>query len=78
MTTLAPPPAPAQEGRHRASNRGQSTNSQIATWVKKHGTAVSAYSGLYRLNASDAGWPFLPHPQRGAAGFSPRLPLKPP
>jgi len=32
---------------------GQGTDSGISTWVKKHGTAVSAYSGLYRLNASD-------------------------
>ena len=38
-----------------SSNGGQSTNSEIATWVKKHGTAVSAYSGLYRLDASDVG-----------------------
>ncbi|GAA3785853.1 hypothetical protein GCM10022403_020810 [Streptomyces coacervatus] len=36
-----------------SSNGGQSTNSEISTWVKKHGTAVSAYSGLYRLDASD-------------------------
>ncbi|WP_344401915.1 ArnT family glycosyltransferase [Streptomyces longisporus] len=36
-----------------SSNGGQSTNSEIATWVKKHGTAVSAYSGLYRLDAAD-------------------------
>ncbi|MEU3337548.1 glycosyltransferase family 39 protein [Streptomyces sp. NPDC006668] len=34
---------------------GRSTSSEIATWVKKHGTAVSAYSGLYRLDASDVG-----------------------
>jgi 4-amino-4-deoxy-L-arabinose transferase-like glycosyltransferase len=44
---------------------GQSTSSEIATWVKKHGTAVaaSAYgsasssggSGLYRLDPSDVG-----------------------
>ncbi|WP_328978798.1 ArnT family glycosyltransferase [Streptomyces canus] len=26
-----------------------SSNSEISTWVKKNGTAVSAYSGLYRL-----------------------------
>ncbi|MCD9873087.1 ArnT family glycosyltransferase [Streptomyces guryensis] len=38
-----------------SSDGGQSTNSEISTWVKKHGTAVSAYSGLYRLDASDAG-----------------------
>ncbi|MFJ6738293.1 ArnT family glycosyltransferase [Streptomyces sp. NPDC091279] len=36
-----------------SSNGGQSTNSEISTWVKKHGTAVSSYSGLYRLDASD-------------------------
>ncbi|MFF4500782.1 ArnT family glycosyltransferase [Streptomyces sp. NPDC001401] len=36
-----------------SSSGGQSTNSEISTWVKKHGTAVSAYSGLYRLDASD-------------------------
>ncbi|MEV6479926.1 glycosyltransferase family 39 protein [Streptomyces sp. NPDC051576] len=36
-----------------SSGGGQSTNSEIATWVKAHGTAVSAYSGLYRLDASD-------------------------
>ncbi|MFK0281027.1 ArnT family glycosyltransferase [Streptomyces sp. NPDC090499] len=38
-----------------SSDGGQGTDSQIATWVKKHGTAVSAYSGLYRLDASDVG-----------------------
>ncbi|MFD4511325.1 ArnT family glycosyltransferase [Streptomyces sp. NPDC058457] len=38
-----------------SSDGGQGTNSEIATWVKKHGTAVSAYSGLYRLDASDVG-----------------------
>jgi 4-amino-4-deoxy-L-arabinose transferase-like glycosyltransferase len=32
-----------------------SSNSEISTWVKKNGTAVSAYSGLYRLDASDVG-----------------------
>jgi 4-amino-4-deoxy-L-arabinose transferase-like glycosyltransferase len=32
------------------SSSGQgSSNSEISTWVKKNGTAVSAYSGLYRL-----------------------------
>ena len=49
-----------------SSDGGQGTNSEIATWVKAHGTAVksSAYStssstststssGLYRLDASD-------------------------
>jgi len=36
-----------------SSDGGQGTNSAIATWVKAHGTAVSAYSGLYRLDASD-------------------------
>ncbi|MGW7425504.1 ArnT family glycosyltransferase [Streptomyces sp. NPDC054813] len=36
-----------------SSGGGQGTNSEIATWVKKHGSAVSAYSGLYRLDASD-------------------------
>ncbi|WP_416967722.1 ArnT family glycosyltransferase [Streptomyces sp. 4F14] len=35
------------------SDGGQGTNSEISTWVKKNGTAVSAYSGLYRLDASD-------------------------
>jgi 4-amino-4-deoxy-L-arabinose transferase-like glycosyltransferase len=52
-----------------SSDGGQGTNSEIATWVKAHGTAVksSAYrsgsssatststSGLYRLDASDVG-----------------------
>ncbi|MGY4982195.1 ArnT family glycosyltransferase [Streptomyces sp. 900105755] len=38
-----------------SSDGGQGTNSEIATWVEKHGTAVSAYSGLYRLDASDVG-----------------------
>ncbi|GGN01523.1 ArnT family glycosyltransferase [Streptomyces fuscichromogenes] len=38
-----------------SSDGGQGTNSEISTWVKKHGTAVSAYSGLYRLDASDVG-----------------------
>ncbi|MDT0474812.1 glycosyltransferase family 39 protein [Streptomyces sp. DSM 41014] len=37
------------------SGGGQGTGTEISTWVKQHGTAVSAYSGLYRLNASDAG-----------------------
>lgn len=38
------------------SDSGQgSTNSEIATWVKQNGTAVSDYSGLYRLGASDVG-----------------------
>jgi 4-amino-4-deoxy-L-arabinose transferase-like glycosyltransferase len=38
------------------SGSGQgSSNSEISTWVKKYGTAVSAYSGLYRLDASDVG-----------------------
>ncbi|MER5431417.1 glycosyltransferase family 39 protein [Streptomyces sp. NPDC002588] len=32
-----------------------SSNSEISTWVKKNGTAVSDYSGLYRLDASDVG-----------------------
>ncbi|MFG2129900.1 ArnT family glycosyltransferase [Streptomyces sp. NPDC048751] len=36
------------------SGRG-SANSEISTWVKKNGTAVSDYSGLYRLDASDVG-----------------------
>ncbi|MFJ4784823.1 ArnT family glycosyltransferase [Streptomyces sp. NPDC088794] len=36
-----------------SSDGGQGTNSEISTWVKKHGTAVSDYSGLYRLDASD-------------------------
>jgi 4-amino-4-deoxy-L-arabinose transferase-like glycosyltransferase len=36
-----------------SSQGGQGTDSEISTWVKKHGTAVSAYSGLYRLDASD-------------------------
>ncbi|MCQ9184541.1 glycosyltransferase family 39 protein [Streptomyces sp. IBSBF 2953] len=30
-----------------------STDSAISTWVKANGTAVSDYSGLYRLDASD-------------------------
>ncbi|MFJ4205124.1 ArnT family glycosyltransferase [Streptomyces sviceus] len=38
------------------SDSGQgSSNSAISTWVKKNGTAVSAYSGLYRLDATDVG-----------------------
>ncbi|WP_338783812.1 glycosyltransferase family 39 protein [Streptomyces sp. DG1A-41] len=36
-----------------SSDGGQGTNSEIATWVKKHGTAVTDHSGLYRLDASD-------------------------
>ncbi|MDR6980028.1 4-amino-4-deoxy-L-arabinose transferase-like glycosyltransferase [Streptomyces sp. 3330] len=32
-----------------------SSNSEILTWVKANGTAVSDYSGLYRLDASDVG-----------------------
>ncbi|MFF4661018.1 ArnT family glycosyltransferase [Streptomyces sp. NPDC001381] len=32
-----------------------SSNSEVSTWVKKNGTAVSDYSGLYRLDASDVG-----------------------
>ncbi|MDX3803798.1 ArnT family glycosyltransferase, partial [Streptomyces sp. AK04-3B] len=36
------------------SGRG-SANSEISTWVKANGTAVSDYSGLYRLDASDVG-----------------------
>lgn len=32
-----------------------SSNTEISTWVKKNGTAVSDYSGLYRLDASDVG-----------------------
>ncbi|MEV0736866.1 glycosyltransferase family 39 protein [Streptomyces sp. NPDC050549] len=36
-----------------SSTGGQGTNSEITTWVKAHGTAVSTYSGLYRLDASD-------------------------
>ncbi|MEU6371846.1 glycosyltransferase family 39 protein [Streptomyces sp. NPDC046909] len=36
------------------SDSGQgSSNSEISTWVKKNGTAVTDYSGLYRLDASD-------------------------
>ncbi|MGY5118398.1 ArnT family glycosyltransferase [Streptomyces sp. 900105755] len=38
-----------------SSDGGQGTGSEIATWVEQHGTAVSAYSGLYRLDASDVG-----------------------
>ncbi|MFD5628577.1 ArnT family glycosyltransferase [Streptomyces sp. NPDC127072] len=36
---------------------GQGTDSEIATWVEAHGTAVDAgsSSGLYRLDASDVG-----------------------
>ncbi|MFF3330913.1 ArnT family glycosyltransferase [Streptomyces sp. NPDC002888] len=30
-----------------------SSNSEVSTWVKANGTAVSDYSGLYRLDASD-------------------------
>ncbi|MFJ8535990.1 ArnT family glycosyltransferase [Streptomyces sp. NPDC093591] len=38
------------------SDSGQgSSNTEISTWVKKYGTAVSDYSGLYRLDASDVG-----------------------
>jgi hypothetical protein len=38
------------------SDSGQgSSNTEISTWVKKNGTAVSDYSGLYRLDASDVG-----------------------
>lgn len=36
-----------------SSDGGQSTNSAISTWVKKNGTAVSDYSGLYRLDTTD-------------------------
>lgn len=36
-----------------SSDGGQGTDSEIATWVKKHGTAVTDHSGLYRLDASD-------------------------
>jgi 4-amino-4-deoxy-L-arabinose transferase-like glycosyltransferase len=32
-----------------------SSNTEISTWVEKNGTAVSDYSGLYRLDASDVG-----------------------
>ncbi|WP_225877286.1 mannosyltransferase YkcB-related protein [Streptomyces resistomycificus] len=32
-----------------------SSNSEISTWVRKNGTAVGDYSGLYRLDASDVG-----------------------
>ncbi|MFI6039010.1 ArnT family glycosyltransferase [Streptomyces sp. NPDC051315] len=36
------------------SDSGQgSSNTEIATWVEENGTAVSDYSGLYRLDASD-------------------------
>ncbi|MFI7504536.1 ArnT family glycosyltransferase [Streptomyces sp. NPDC049687] len=36
------------------SDSGQgSSNSEISTWVTKNGTAVSDYSGLYRLDTSD-------------------------
>ncbi|MFD3584242.1 ArnT family glycosyltransferase [Streptomyces sp. NPDC058683] len=38
-----------------SSSGGQGTDSEIATWVKKHGSAVTAYSGLYRLDTSDVG-----------------------
>ncbi|MFJ6129062.1 ArnT family glycosyltransferase [Streptomyces griseoviridis] len=37
------------------SGGGQGTGTEISTWVKQHGTAVSAYSGLYRLDASAVG-----------------------
>jgi hypothetical protein len=34
---------------------GQGTDSEIATWVEQHGTAVGTCSGLYRLDASNVG-----------------------
>ncbi|MGW0705795.1 ArnT family glycosyltransferase [Streptomyces sp. NPDC002643] len=34
---------------------GDSAASEIAEWVKENGSAVSDYSGLYRLDASDVG-----------------------
>ncbi|MCT9081748.1 hypothetical protein N4G65_35215, partial [Streptomyces fulvoviolaceus] len=37
------------------SDSGQgSTSSAISTWVKKNGTAVTDYTGLYRLDTTDA------------------------
>ncbi|WP_367320198.1 ArnT family glycosyltransferase [Streptomyces sp. HUAS ZL42] len=35
------------------SDSGQGSNSEITSWVEENGTAVSDYSGLYRLDASD-------------------------
>lgn len=32
-----------------------SAASEIAEWVKENGSAVSDYSGLYRLDAADVG-----------------------
>ncbi|MER6785434.1 hypothetical protein ABT330_12485 [Streptomyces sp. NPDC000658] len=32
-----------------------SADSGISAWVEANGTAVSGYSGLYRLDASDVG-----------------------
>ena len=37
------------------SDRGSDSSSDISEWVKANGTAVSDYSGLYRLDASDVG-----------------------
>jgi hypothetical protein len=38
-----------------AQGGDSSAASEIAEWVKENGTAVSDYSGLYRLDASDVG-----------------------
>ncbi len=38
-----------------SGDSGRGGNSEITAWVKKNGTAVSDYSGLYRLDASDVG-----------------------
>ncbi|MDQ1049404.1 4-amino-4-deoxy-L-arabinose transferase-like glycosyltransferase [Streptomyces sp. V4I2] len=37
------------------SGQGSGTSSAISAWVKANGTAVSDYSGLYRLDTSDVG-----------------------
>lgn len=34
---------------------GGGSSSEISAWVKANATAVSDYSGLYRLDASDVG-----------------------
>ncbi|MFG2786481.1 hypothetical protein [Streptomyces sp. NPDC048419] len=47
--------APSQSGRTAGGMGGRGTNSEIATWVKQHGTAVGTYGGLCRLDASDVG-----------------------
>ncbi|MFE9439857.1 hypothetical protein ACFYO2_12725 [Streptomyces sp. NPDC006602] len=37
------------------SGQGSGTSSAISAWVKANGTAVSDYSGVYRLDTSDVG-----------------------